>query len=435
MYYAEIPIASSVLLIDSLRTENLGLSGQTNRLLIGSYSDPEFGTVRAESYAHIAPTNVSTEIPDGSIFDSLVLQLNYDFYNYGSSGQTVQEFSVHEITEELDNNKRYFSTSNVAYDPDPLGTQTSAIDAEFFNKELEDTDKDSVISVRIKLEHRYGQRLFGAVDREDENYTNFQLFKKVFKGLAIIPGMSDKIVGVATTNTNTVLTLYYHFADTPLTLTFSISFGVNFSKISADRSATELAGLNQYYTDFSHATNRYIQSGTSVVTKLDFSKFYEYTDTLSNIIINSAELSVENVNPIPSGNFSNPSSLALGMLTDNNRFKVINTKQDSIDYFNFGGIVIIGALGNPNLPFSLFAGNDQGALLTLPYSKTTNAYSGVYSTLFFQKLFDQKDKRYSNWTLLPVNQAFAKSVNRVVFPKDNIKLKIYYTLPFIEPTE
>jgi len=421
--------------MDSLRTENLGLSGQTNRLLVGTYSDPDFGTVRAESYAQIASSNVTTVIQDGSIFDSLVLQLNYDFYNYGSIGETVQEFSVHEITEELDNNSSYFSTSNVAYDPVPLGSQTSAINAEFFNQEFEDTDKDSVISVRIKLDHRYGQSLFAAVDPEDENYTNFLLFKKVFKGLAIIPGMSDKIVGLATTNTNTVLTMYYHFGDTPLTLTFSISFGINFSKISADRSATELSGLNQYFTDFSPATNRYIQSGTSVVTKLDLSNYYDYIDTLSNIIINSAELSIDNVNPIPLGNFSNPSSIALGMLTEDNRFKVLKTMQDTVDYISFGGYVVVGAIVNANLPFSLFAANDQGSLLTLPYSKTTNAYSGAYPTLFFQNLFEQKEKRYPYWTLLPVNQAFSKSVNRVIFPKDNIKLKIYYTLPFIEPTE
>jgi hypothetical protein len=424
---------SSVLWIDSLRTMNLGLTGETNRLLLGSYSDPDFGTVRAESYAQIASTNVTTVIPDGSIFDSLVLQLNYDFYTYGSIGETVQEFKIHEITEEIDNNKSYFSTSTVAYDPDLLGTQTSAINAEFFNKEFEDTDKDSVISVRIKLDHRYGQRLFAAVDPEDENYTNFLLFKKVFKGLAIIPGFSDKIVGIATANSNTALTLYYHFGDTPLTLKFSISFGINFSKITPDRSSTELAGLNQFFTDFSPVSNRYIQSGTALVTKLDFSKYYEYIDTLSNIIINSAELSIDNVNP--EGDFKNPSSLALGLLTDNNRFKALKTKQDSIDYISFGGVVIIGAQGNPNLPFSLFAGNDQGSLLSLPYSKTNNSYGIVYPTLLFQNLFDQKEKTYPYWALMPVNQAFSKSVNRVIFPKDNIKLKLYYTLPFIEPTE
>ncbi len=402
-------------------------------MLIGSYTDPELGIVRAESYAQIASSNISTVIQDGSIFDSLVLQLSYDMYTYGSAGETVQEFSVHEITQELNNDSSYFSTSNVAYDPTPLGIQSSAINAELFNKELEDTDADTVITTRIKLDQTYGEKLFGFVDPEDENYTNFKLFKSEFKGLAIIPQSSDKIVGVSPNNVNTVLTLYYHFGDTPLTLTFNLSFGINFSKITPDRSSTDLAGLNQYHTDFSPANNRYIQSGTSLVTKLDFSGFYEYIDTLSNIIINSAELSIDDVNP--EGDLKNPSSLVLGMLTDNNRFKVLKTEQDSIDYVNSGGTLIIGALANPNLPFSLFAGSDQGSLLSLAYSTTNNSYGVGYPTLLFQNLFNQKDKPYPYWALMPVSQPFSKSVNRTVFSKDNIKLKIFYTLPFIEPTE
>jgi len=418
--------------MDSLRTSNTSI--ETNRLLVGSYSDPDFGEIRTESFAQYRPTSVTTSIPGNAVFDSLILQLYLDFYIYGSSGSSDLELSIHEITEELNNDLLYYSTSSVTYNGgSSLGGTTARINADFFNQEAEDTNADSVVIVKIKLSQAFGQRLFDAVDPEDENYTNFELFKTKFKGLAIIPQQSDKIVGIGSNSINTVLNMYYHYDQTNSVLQYSLSQGVNFSTISADRSMTELSGLTQYHTDFTPISNRYIQSGTSLVTKLDFSKYYEYIDTLSNIIINSAELSIENVNP--EGGFNNPVNLNLGMLKANNRFKYFETKQDTLDYLEFEGSFAIGPIIDPDVPSALYAASDQGDLLYLTYSETDNNFGGAYPTLFFQRLFEQKDKPYPYWALVPNNPAPRKSVNRTSFTKDNIKLKIYYTRPFIDSPE
>ncbi len=419
--------------MDSLQTMNLGFTGETNRILVGAYNDPALGTLTAEAYAQFRSTSVTTAIPPGAVFDSLVLELNYDYYFYGSSGASDLTFAVHEITKELNNDSLYFSTSTIPYNPIPLGNKTTIIDGDFFTKEAEDTDKDSVLIVKIKLDQLYGQTLFDAIDPEDENYTNFNLFKTKFKGLAILPQQADKIVGISTNNINTSLSLYYHTGDINSILKFALSQGVNFSKISADRTITELSGLNQFHTDFSPPDNRYLQSGASLITKLDLSQYYEYIDTLENIIINSAELIIDNVN-VDDG-FAPPGNLALSLLTNDNRYKFFKTSQDTIEYVAFGGTVVAGPVANINLPTALFAGTDQGDLLSLSYSKTNNNYIGAYPTVLFQKLFDQKENQYPYWALVPINPTFSKSLNRVVFPKDNIKLKIYYTLPFIEPTE
>ncbi len=417
--------------MDSLRTMNL--SGQTNRLLVGKYSDPDFGIVRAESYAQFASSNINTQIPENAIFDSLIFQFQYDFYAYGSSGKTTQTISIHEISKEINNDSTYYSTSSLPYEPSFLGIQDLIIDLDFFNSEYEDSNTDSVMTVKIRLDQSYGQRLFDSIDPDDENYTNFNLFKSIFKGLAIIPQTSNKIVGMNISSINSALMLYYHAGDTKSILPFSLSRGVNFSKISSDRSSTELAAISQFHSDFEPASNRYVQSGTSLVTKLDFSKYYEYIDTLSNIIINSAEISIENINP--DGGFKKPSTLALGVLTDNNRFKVLKTKQDTTDFFNFSGTLTIGTAVNADLPLSLFATNDQGSLLTLVYSAKDNSFEEAFPTILFQKLFEQKDRPYPFWALVPASPPMTKSVTRTVFPKDNIKLKIYYTKPVTDSTE
>ncbi len=410
--------------MDSLSTQNL--SGQTNRLQLGAYTDPLLGTVRAETYAQIRPVVVSTIVPDNAIFDSLVLQLRYDFYLYGAPGETLLDFTVHELTEEINNELIFYSKSQVAYDPTPLGSGSTMINATYFKQELEDTDADSVMKVRIKLDPAYGQKLLDAINPEDENYTNFNLFKSIFKGFAIIPQQADKIVGISSDNVNTVLTLYYHSGETKFTTLYSLSQGINFTNISTNRSGTELESLNQFYSDFSPASNRYIQAGGSLVTKLDFSKYYEYIDTIPQLLLNSVELNIENQDV--EEQYPLNKSLALAMLTDNNRYKVLKNQQDTLDYISFGGMAVFGIIANPDLTRSLFAATDQGDLLQLEYSATNKAYRS-YPTIFFQKLIALKEKKYPYWALISSNPGPGKAVNRTRFSKDNIKLKIYYTRP------
>ena len=51
--YVEIPIESSVILRDSLRTSNFAYSGEPNRLMVGSYTDEVFGQIEASSITPI----------------------------------------------------------------------------------------------------------------------------------------------------------------------------------------------------------------------------------------------------------------------------------------------------------------------------------------------------------------------------------------------
>ena len=72
------------MLIDSIRTDNqqFGISG---RLMAGRYMDPIFGEVSATSFMQLRPSNTDT-IPDNSVYDSIILELQLDYYSYGASG-------------------------------------------------------------------------------------------------------------------------------------------------------------------------------------------------------------------------------------------------------------------------------------------------------------------------------------------------------------
>lgn len=415
--------------MDSLSSQNL--TGQTNRLLLGQYTDPQLGVVRAEAYSQIRPASVTTVIPATAVFDSVVLQMRYDFYTYGAPGETSLELNVHEVTEEIINEDVFYTNSSAPYNPTPLGSGISSVNASYFKEELEDATSDSVLTINIRLNQGYGNRLFSSIDPEDEEFTNFTKFKTHFKGLAVIPEQADKIVGIGNADVNTALKLHYHVDTIQYTFSFMLTNGVNFSNVASNRAGTELEQLNQFFTDFEPVTNRYIQSGGSLVTKLDFTKFYEYIDTIPQLLLNSVELTIENVEnePYPVHN-----SLALTMLTNNNRYKTTKTEQDTLDYIAFNGMVVFGIFANPDLTTALCVASDSRELLQLTYSSTNKTYQS-YPTLFFQKLIELRDKPYKYWALSPSTPAPGKSVTRTIFPKENLKLRIYYTKPESNKTE
>lgn len=409
--------------MDSLNTQNL--AGEAGRVLIGGYSDPVFGSIKEQAIAQIRPASVNTFLT-GNTYDSLILALRVDFYTYGAPGKTKHRFSIHEATEEMDLTKSYFSTSSVAYDPTPLATTEIDIDQTFFQEEFEDTD--SVLLIKFKMDQFYGQRLFDFVNPEDVEYTNFDNFRKHFKGLVIVSEQADKIVGITPTDLNTAMIMYTHEGDTKEALAFSLASGVIFTKIEADRTGKETADFTQFFQDYDTQETRYIQGGSSILTKLDFSYFYDYMDSIPNAILNSVELSIEDV-ATPPATMLPPATLSLTVLKDNNRFRIVNSAQDTTDLVTYGGSLVITdqtISGQAKLSMT----TDQGQLLTLGYSTEDKDYLAS-PTLFFQKLYEQRANPIKYWALQAYSPAQRKSVSRTSFPQSKIKLRVYYTRPAV----
>jgi hypothetical protein len=131
----------------------------------------------------------------------------------------------------------------------------------------------------------------------------------------------------------------------------------------------------------------------------------------------------------------------LRVLKDNNRIKKYSSKnsQDISDYQAYKGFLLFD-ITTPNAPplvesDSAFYVNDRNALLA--YSSTTHEYRGSFPLFFQQLTLDNEKTMFKNFVLYPYSQtanrplaqSAAKSVNRVVFPKENIKLRVFYTKP------
>ena len=500
--YIDIPVASSNMLYDSIRTTNFYAANDLNRLLVGHYSDPVFGDVTASGYTQFVPAgSLATGLGDSLILvlDSATLRLTFN-YAYGSDGTTTQKINVYEIDDPLEYNtktivsgtvggqerpvettyykqKEYYSKTGVTYGTTPLGSGEKKLDLKLVN------DPNQVWDLKMRLDDGFAERLFERALKKDSTFSNVAIFTTLFPGLAIVPeaGGSDKILGISpyhddetdgnkSDNDLTYLRLHYHvkriikgtIKTDSLTLDFDLNRAsgfISFNKIETDRMGTDLAGLNFYEEDES-SPKRYIQAGTGVVTKIDFSAFLDSLQAIPRLAINSAEFIIEDVDN--SQHFTPPPGLIVKLIKDNNRPKKLSYpgqssayQKDAGDLSSYNGFI---NFDNSNgytiyqntqkIPFDSTFNiiNDNGGFLTLGYDDKTNDYKGKAS-LFFQKLHalsNQEEKTlYTTAVLIPYSPSSSsdpiaygrhvngKTLNRVSFDKHKIKLRVYYTVPTI----
>lgn len=455
--YVEIPIASSVMLMDSIRTSNFSYAGETNRLLVGTFKDDIFGNITASAFTQYLPETGDT-MRSSAVLDSVTLRLRYDFYTYGTPNGSGQSLSVYELDNPIDPKAYYVNHSNIPASA-LLGAKAYGVNSTDFQKFVADGN-DTTITLNVPLEYSFGQRLFSGAQEyrvqylaaknsgetpakidsliADLPYINPAKFTTQFKGIAIKPNSGDKIVGFDPASVQSRIILHYHDAsEDSLTLSFPLTTVYGFNQIKTDRSGTVLGEVNDFYKDYLvESDNRYVQSGTGVVTKLDLSKFYEFSDTLKNSVIHSAEVIIENVQS--SADNAPPAGLSLRMLLDNNHLNKYDdkNKQDQYDWAYFTYPLLSAAFLRYDfvdatsgvLPViendkALFAAGDR--ISYLPYSSTTASYRGDW-TLFFQRL-SEKDTERSRFKYLALYPTGGKTLNRAVFPKNSIKMKVFYT--------
>lgn len=210
----------------------------------------------------------------------------------------------------------------------------------------------------------------------------------------------------------------------------------SFSSVSSDRTNTALNGLSlsNTYQDYNSADNFcYLQSGTGLFAKLDFSGVHSYfdadPDTILNMALNAAEIVVDAEPDAERHHLSTPVALYFRVVKQNNRFFEVPVlasgtfdPQFANAYYSQSGSRNLDALGD----------NLNGAAVPLIYSKlaTTNRQEyKAYVTDFFQN-FLRLPKGYEKiyyMGLLPADAPYGKSFHGLSFKKDKVKLRVYYT--------
>ena len=447
--YAEIDVPSSVILFDKLSTTTLRGNTEVQRFLVGQYQDSEFGTIRAEIFTQISPAIDKSAVSVNAVMDSLVLQLQADFYYYGSKSISNQTIQIHELTDTL-NQVPYYNNSKVGYKAEIIGEKLITIDPTKFDKAISrnsDSNKnnDTTQNFRINLSGNFAKDLFETLRTDTTVINDFTKFTGKHKGLAIIPTSSDKILGInpfideSSVTKGTKLVLYYTEGGVHKEIRFVMyPFDNNpvrgFSSIESNRAGTALQSMNEPNKDFFPIDNkRYVQSGTGILTKLDFTKFFEFMDTVSIPVINSAELVFEN----ESSEFPPPSQFQFRVLNEQNYYGSFlqDTVVDGKKYVKNNVLELRAAYPSvsPNEDGTIDLLSDAGGGSVLKVGTNSTNIMSVFLTAFFQDQYAQRknEKRIKYCAFHPLESQFRKSVNRLVL-KDKIKLRVYYTSPVVE---
>ncbi|HEY5824395.1 MAG TPA: DUF4270 family protein [Cyclobacteriaceae bacterium] len=449
--FREIELPSSVFISGPVVTSNHGGDGRTPRVLVGNYTDEKFGKVSSVGYIQFRPSSANTTVPASATFESLMLYLSFDYYHYGSQEASNMRFYIHELTDSLITEQAYNSKSNIDYSSVELASAAYGINPATFDESYKrNTDADATNNVRdslsIRLDPTYGETLFQSAKGNTEDYLSFRKFRKLFKGIAIRSDASNQLVGfnpayVATGTTRSRIVLNYTYTDAAGAaqkgfLEFSTyqdpsgNGTVSFSKIEADRAGTAFSNINDLYKEFyPDGDNRFIEAGDPVATKFDISNFFAFSDTIPNMLINSAELVID---PNEATNYASPNSLSVRLMSSKGKFF---TGSDTLSTAYVGylesdkdGYLILGE-GTPQNP----------APKTLLLGQTDNVsnYKGKF-TNYFQRLYTIRNDsvtRYSQYALVPGDVGVGKSVSRLIFNKNNLKLRIYYTIPSTKKQE
>lgn len=436
--YQEFNLPTSVFQVDSVATSNSGVGA--SRLLSGSFNDGTFGRGSATAYFQYYPLSFP-QISDTAKFDRITMTMVLDLYHFGSQVASTQTYEIHELVDSLVNSTSYYTKSSTPVVAKSVGSASKSISPALLDQTLKENNADSnpnnnvYDSLVVDLLPSFGEGIFQAVRASDSaslaKYRTFSRWRKIFKGLAMIPAGTDKVIGFDPAHSRTRITLHYREGTSAKEVRLSLSpaYGMmTYTGLSIDRTGTPLGTMNDFFVDYQPMDGqRYVHSGGGYVTKIDLTPVYKYFEAIAVKSLNVAELSI-----VADGQPTAPVSFMMRAVKKDNRaavgvIKGLNEVYDSV-YFTDPKFVSKHYISPNSAPRADMMGDD-GTLFRL--GQVENAQKATYKgymTNFLQKEISLPDRDYlAYFTMVSSSPEFAKSLNGFRFHKDSVKLRLYYT--------
>lgn len=467
--YIEIPLTSSTIALDSIRTSNQYFNNEYNRLLVGSWAGAgDTGPVVCNAVTEFWYASLE-RFPDDYQITNVYVQFQLDHTTFGSSATSNPTFTVYELEEgvKIENRRKYINYTPVEVKSTPLGSVQYEINPILFREEVEqnqDSDRDNDTTRVIKIpvtDADFVNRLKELTSKwvrsvavpapEDSALVYYEQFREHFKGLYVESSGIDAVIGMSLSGQSGVFVEYTSDGKT-YQRQFSFFSALSFNQIQGNWRGTPIdAAFHQGSPILdSDPGDRYVQAGTGILTMLDFSGFYDFAAEQGDkpILFNSAQLIINGVETTEASRTYTPPPSALGMMVlDENyeRWKEVPNQEGpewnrylgvlARDYTYYANFQDVGSVVADN-NFTLFGASDARTAIALSFDSSKGTYSG-FITLLLQRMYNNKNlpRKINNFALYPASgtlQGFGgKSLNTVVFPSDQITLRLYYTEPTI----
>ena len=434
-----------------------------NRFMVGHVDDPVFGKTTATAYTYFWPSTFPIYGANPKLH-KLTLTLVLDYYWSGSTEETSKQvFEVYELADSMLTYIPHYPNESQKLGR-LLGTGTTSqpinpadFDANILSNKDADVTNDIYDSLTVAIDPDYAIELFKtAMDSVGDNEANYELFykfRKKFKGFAIKAPNSNKIVGFDLEHSKSRMVLDYTIDTLKYQLIYSFTPSgqaigtpeyMSYTQLETDRSGTPLAGLTTKYQDFEAPTGlRYVQAGTGITTRLDFSEVFEYFKDIPIKALSVAELRIETDEQKYA-----PFSFLLRAIKPDNReiststqvlditgdpFAAINTDfvlkhplATRVDGGYTGPFYRAEILGDDKTVFRLSQASNSGTALYTGYMTNYLQTELGLSEADFLRYFELIPYALDKQTYAPDN---SRSVNGFYFSPDKVKLKVYYTTP------
>lgn len=396
VFYAEIPVSPSVVLLDSINTTN---NDQFGSFLVGKYIDPDFGLISTTSYAQFLPVIANPKVPDGLVIDSVVLYLRQNYF-YGDDFNGSQTIDAHLLREPLDSAKTYYSLNTVPYQSEPLVSKNFKVNP----------NEDTLLKISFPVSTLYYEWLQHAKGFTGDFSTARNFFNNV-NGMALTPGTENSVVlGFNPYHSSSKISVFYHTSSDTSTVDFNFqrNFKVNpgtsgersynlvqsFTNVESDRTGTALEGITPKVDFVTNDNYIYMQEGTGIVPKVNLENFDNFIDTVGNVIINKIEIETGAISPF--SKFQEPPAAISYYFTDETNKIILRSNTFRI----------------PNTPTE--------AVVSGISNETYNGQITNYVDQYLNQNFDVRQ-----FLLYPTG--IGSSLKRAKIPSDKLKLKIYYT--------
>ncbi|MDN5203964.1 DUF4270 family protein [Fulvivirgaceae bacterium BMA10] len=408
--FTEIPLETNMVLLDSNNTANNG------RMLVGKQVDPVFGSLTATAYTELFPSSGTLTIPDDATVDSLVLSLRGN-YSYGKNFTDPQSIEIYQLADTLSIFERYISTTPFPRENTSIGQGQVVIEP----------DSASSFTITTHLTNDYAEWLFGKMKTIDTLLRNVDNLNNVIKGFAIEPGPnSSAVLGFNNLNTDsTRLTIYFSSPDDTESTAYAFYFNRNttllngnryYSRLDYNRTGTPLEVIDNVHTEFAPVNDLvYGKAGVGLLPKVNLNAVREFLNAHENIVINRADLVIEEVQSFEN-NESPAQSISFNLVDEDNKL------QFAVNPFTGSSALVLRTIQRD--------GTGLGAALpvldqplTVPFNDNGDAFVGTMSLsiqAFKEGLLSDEDLFIN-----AVNRS--NTVNQFVFNTSKIKLKVFYS--------
>ncbi len=272
-------VGMSTVLLDSVRTSGKGV------IWVGRYRDEDLGTINTSGYFTFGvPSEFAVESKD--VFDSLSLIMTYAPVYYGDT-TSMQTIDVYRLNAELkgDENGYLWNNSQISYIESPIGSKTFLPTPKSGKK------------LQIRLSDDIGLRIFDMMKTKKDTVKSVELFRSFFKGMVLKAG--EKNGTILQFNGDTSVTVMLHFHRVNLEKEkYSVYFPLEesslvFNRVEADRSETPVRDIKTRREEIPSAKSAYktyVQSGTGLLTRVDFPSMQRLMEFDRKYVIMKAEM-------------------------------------------------------------------------------------------------------------------------------------------------